>query len=123
MLAQLGHIEQTAKMVAPVPEREGHAPFLEPRAEILGPVDGVEDGVIAVAGQISCGCEAFLACEGDIGDARGQIVADQLLDQDIGGGDRAVVRLKGDVVAHRLDLGHVIFHQSDQTLHQRAGLL
>lgn len=122
MLAQLGHIEQTAKMVAPVPEREGHAPFLEPRAEILGPVDGVEDGVIAVTGQISCGCEAFLACEGDIGDACGQIVMDQGLDQHVRGRDRAVVGLERDVIAGGLNPLHIGLDQIHQTRHKGTGL-
>ena len=106
-----------------VPEREGYAPFLQSGAEILGPVDWVEDGIIAVTGQIDFGGEAFLACEGDIGDACCQIITDQLLDEDIGCSHRAVIGLERDVVAHRLNVRHVLLDQGKQPMHQFARLV
>lgn len=89
-----------------MPYRQRSSPFLEARAEILGPVDRVQNRDPAIMAR-RARFPRFLAYEGQPRQARGQKIADQRFQMDIGSGNRAVVRFPGDVVTHVLDPRHL----------------
>ena len=90
-----------------LPEPEGHPPLLEARAEILRPIDRVEQGEIARPARHG-GIEALLAHEIDIGQAFDDEVPDQLLDEDIRRRDGAAVGLPGHVATAGHDSRQIV---------------
>ena len=97
-IPQFGHHQQAARMFVAAPDGEGSAPFLEARAEILRAVDRVEHRA-PLPGDRSAGPPAFLADEGQIVQVPAKQPRYALFQIDVGGRDRAAVRLPHDVVA------------------------
>lgn len=104
-------------MVAPVPEAQGDAPFLQPRTEILGAVDRIEQGDPAVMTNPVSG-ETLLARQHEVGQTRGQPIGDAALQQQVRLGDRTAIRLPVDVMAPGNELRQAFCHQRADPIEQ-----
>jgi len=92
-------------MLAVMPQAERDSPLLQPGAEVLGAIDGVEHGN-PVAEGAHPGPIGLFADEFQLWQCFAQIFLDHRLKVCIGFCNRATVRLPMDLVAASLDLGH-----------------
>lgn len=108
-------------MARALPDRQRDPPFLQPRAEVLGPVDGIKHRNPARAGGGAL-LPAFLADKDQIRQSRAQIASQGVFQKHIRLGDRAAVGLPGDLVPQRLDLGQTGQDQVTHAGQQRGNI-